>query len=224
MNHKILGGNFPVVLFDLDAGESIKCQAGGMAWMDSCIKMGTKGGGLGKMIGRKVTGESAFQNVYTATAPGQIAVGASMPGEILAVNIYPGCEIVAQKGSFLASEMSVNMSTFFQKKLGTALFGGEGFVMQKYSGQGTVFVEVDGSSMKFYLHEGEQMVIETGYLVMMDSTCSINVVGIKGLKNIALGGEGLFNTVITGPGNVILQSMPMNAWARRTAEITPKKK
>ena len=215
MQYKIQGGNFPVAICSLEQGQSIICQAGAMSWMDEGIKMETKAGGVGKALGRAFSGESIFQNRYVAEQAGEIALASSSPGEIRAVDIAPGKSIVAQKGAYLASDEGVDLSIFFQKKVGTGIFGGEGFIMEKFSGEGTVLVEVDGGSIEYNLAAGEKKVIDTGYLVMMDDTCSIDIVTIKGVGNVLFGGEGLFNTVVTGPGKIVLQTMPLVQMASR---------
>lgn len=209
MRYEIQGGNFPVAVCSLTKGDAVICQAGAMAWMDDGIKMETKTGGVGKMLGRAFSGESLFQNRYVAQKEGSIAFASNVPGEIRAVEIEPGRSIVAQKGSFLASDEGVDLSVFFQKKVGAGFFGGEGFIMQKFSGKGTVLVEIDGGSVEYTLAPGERKVIDTGYLVMMDDTCSIDIETVKGVGNVLFGGEGLFNTIVTGPGKIVLQTMPM---------------
>ena len=224
MEYQIKGGSFPVVACSLRAGEAMTCQAGAMTWMDSSIRMETQSGGLGKLFGRAMTGESMFQNRYVADSDGEIAFGASFPGEIRAVELSSGQAIIAQKGSFLASTEGINMEVFFQKKLSGGLFGGEGFIMQKISGNGTVFIEIGGGAEEYLLQAGERKIIDTGYLVMMDSTCSLDVQTVSGVTNVLFGGEGLFNTVITGPGRIVLQTMPDMSLAARIASILQLKK
>ena len=210
MNYEIRGGNFPVLICTLDPNETMISEGGGMSWMSPNMKMETTGGGLGKMLGRMVTKESIFQNRYTAVnGQGMIAFASSLPGEILALEIGPGKDYVCQKSAFLASTAGVELSTFFQKKFGSGLFGGEGFIMQKLSGNGVGFVEIDGSAIRYNLQAGEQLIVDTGHVVLMSSTCSMEVQTVKGVKNVLFGGEGLFNTVVTGPGEVVLQTMPV---------------
>ena len=211
MRYEIQGGNFPVLVCTLDAGEKMITEGGGMSWMTPNMQMETSSnGGIGKMLGRLVTKESLFQNNYTAQGgEGMIAFASSLPGEIVALDIAPGKEYVAQKSAFLASTAGVELSTFFQKKLGAGFFGGEGFIMQKLSGSGTAFIEIDGSAMRYNLAAGQQLIVDTGHVVLMSASCSMDVVTVKGVKNVLLGGEGLFNTVVTGPGEVVLQTMPV---------------
>ena len=212
MKYEIQGGNFPVVICNLEANETMISEGGGMSWMSPNMEMKTtSNGGIGKMLGRMVTREKMFQNKYTALGgPGMIAFGSSLPGEIMALEIGPDKEYVAQKASFLASTEGVQLSTFFQKKIGSGVFSGEGFIMQKLTGNGTAFVEVDGSAIKYSLEAGQKMIVDTGYVVLMSSTCSMDIQQVKGVKNIVFGGEGLFNTVVTGPGEVVVQTMPVS--------------
>jgi len=223
MEYEILGGSFPVVECTLKNGESMITQSGSMAWMDQSIKMETSSnGGIKKVVGRLFTKEHLFQNIYTSEKDGsKIAFGTAVPGSIMAVQLTPGKSIICQKSSFLASHGNIELSTFFNKKIGVGIFGGEGFIMQKISGEGTVFIEIDGSNKEFTLAEGQQLVLSTGYLVSMEETCSIDVQTVKGLKNIILGGEGIFNTVITGPGKVIVQTMPLPKLANSMVPFLP---
>lgn len=205
----------PVVQCELHAGEAMKTERGSMLWMSSNMKMDTNaGGGLGKAFGRMISGEAIFQNVYTAQGgPGMITFGSSFTGSIRAVEITPGRSVICQKSAFLASEMGVELSVFFQKRIGAGFFGGEGFIMQKLSGSGLAFLEIDGYAVEYSLAPGQSMLIDTGCLAMIDETCSIDIEQIKGVKNMLFGGEGLFNTRITGPGNIVLQTMSISSFA-----------
>ena len=190
-------------------------ERGSMSWMSPNMKMETTtGGGLGKALGRMFAGEAMFQNRYTAQGgPGMIAFASSFPGDIRAFEIGPGRELVVQKSGFLASEAAVELSVFFQKRLGAGLFGGEGFIMQRLSGRGIVFTEFDGFVMEYNLSAGQSIIVDTGYLAAMDATCSMDIQAVPGVKNMVFGGEGLFNTVVTGPGRVYLQTMPISSVA-----------
>ena len=193
-------------------------ERGSMVWMTPNMEMQTSAGGLGKAFGRMFSGESIFQNTYTAQGgPGMIAFASSFPGSIRAVEITPDRPVVVQKRGFLASEASVELSVFFQKKLGAGFFGGEGFIMQKLGGTGTAFLEIDGSAVEYELAAGQQMVVDTGNLAMCDATCALDIQSVKGVKNALFGGEGLFNTVVTGPGRIILQTMPVSGVAAALA-------
>lgn len=211
MTYEILGDNLPVVVCKLNAGEAMISERGSMSWMSPNMKMETtSGGGLGKAIGRMFAGEAMFQNRYTAQGgPGMIAFASSFPGSIRALEIAPGREIIAQKSAFLAGEPGVTLSVYFQQKVAAGFFGGEGFIMQKIAGNGMAFVEIDGSAVEYMLGPGETIIVDTGYLAAMDTTCSMDIQSVSGIKNALFGGEGLFNTRVTGPGRVILQTMPV---------------
>jgi len=223
MKYDIMGEPMPVVICQLNAGETMLCESGAMSWMSPNMQMETLGGGVGKMFGRMASGETAFLNRYTANGNGMIAFASCVPGSIRAVQITPDCPVVVQKNGFLASTEGVELSVFFQKKGMAGFFGGEGFIMQKLSGNGLAFVEIDGSVVEYNLAPGQQLVVETGCVAMMDATCQMDVVSIKGVKNVLFGGEGLFNTVITGPGHVLLQTMPLNGLAKAIAALLPSK-
>ena len=214
MKYSIQGDTLPVVICELDAGEKIITEGGGMAWMSPNLKMETTGGGIGKMFGRALSGDTLFQNIYTAERTnGMISIASSFPGSIKAFEITPGNEIILQKSAFLASEADVELSMHFRKKLGSGLFGGEGFILQKLSGNGIAFAEFDGHVIEYELQPGQQIIIDTGHLAAMSVTCQMDIQTIPGIKNMFLGGEGLFNTVVTGPGHVWLQTMPISNMA-----------
>ena len=224
MQYEIKGDQLPVVVCTMNPGESMITERGAMSWMTSNMKMETQSGGVGKALGRMFSGESIFQNKYTAEgSQGLIAFASSFPGEIRALQITPGNSIIAQKSAFLAAEPGVELSIHFKKKLGAGFFGGEGFIMQKLSGNGTAFVEIDGSVVEYQLEAGQTMLLDTGYLAMMDETVSMDIEMVKGVKNILLGGEGLFNTKVTGPGRVWIQTMPISAVASIIATHIPQK-
>lgn len=205
----------PVVICHLEAGERMITERGSMAWMSPNMKMETStNGGFGKAFGRMFSGEAMFQNIYTAQGGnGLIAFASSFPGSIKAFEIGPGQEYIFQKKAFLAGEPEVNISVHFHKKVASGLFGGEGFILQKVSGNGIVFAEFDGHVVEYELQPGQQIVIDSGYLAAMSVTCQMDIQTVPGLKNIVFGGEGLFNTVITGPGHVWLQTMPISSVA-----------
>ena len=213
MQYQIAGEPLPVVTCQLAAGETMITERGSMSWMTPNMRMETTtNGGLGKAFGRLLAGEALFQNRYTAQGgPGLIAFASSFPGSIRAFEIGPGKELVVQKSGFLAAEAGVELSVFFQKKLGSGFFGGEGFIMQKLSGQGIAFAEFDGHVVEYELAAGQSLVVDTGYIAAMDATCSMDIVTVPGVKNAFFGGEGLFNTVVSGPGHIWLQTMPISS-------------
>ena len=210
MKYEIKGGSFPVVVCYLENGEKMITEKGSMVWMSPNMQMDTQGGGVGKMFSKAFSGEAMFRNIYTAKGTGMIAFGSSCPGKILALEIAPGKEMILQKSAFLAAEAGVETSIHFNKKASAGLFGGEGFIMQRIHGQGIAFVEIDGELVQYELRPGEQMVVDTGNVAGFESTVSIEIQQVAGLKNKLLGGEGFFNTVLTGPGRIWLQTMPIS--------------
>ncbi len=225
MTYEIVGTPLPVVTCTLQAGEKMITESGAMSWMSPNMLMETStNGGIGKAFGRMFSGESMFQNIYTAQGgQGIIAFASSFPGSIIPFEITPTNSIVVQKRGFLAAEAGVQLSIFFQQRLGSGFFGGEGFIMQKLSGQGMAFAEIDGSVVEYTLQPGQQIIVDTGYLAAMSETCQITIQRIKGVKNVLFGGEGLFNTVVTGPGKVYLQSMPVSSLAQSIIPYIPSK-
>ena len=215
MRYQIIGEPMPVVICDLENGETMLTERGSMSWMTNNMKMETtSNGGVGKALGRMFSGEALFQNRYTAQGgPGQIAFASSFPGSIRAIQITPDKPFIVQKGGFLASDVGVELSIHFRKKVGAGLFGGEGFIMQRLSGNGIAFIEIDGYVCEYDLAPGQQIVVDTGHLAGMEATCQMDIVTIPGVKNVLFGGEGLFNTVVTGPGKVLLQTMPVSSLA-----------
>lgn len=214
MQYELKGGAFPVVVCRLNSGESMITEKGSMVWMTPNMEMTTTGGGgIGKMFSKALTGESMFQNIYTARGEGMITFGSSFPGQILPLEVTPGKSFILQKSAFLASEAGVQLSMHVNQKLGAGFFGGEGFIMQKLTGNGIAFAEVDGELVEYTLAPGEQMVVDTGYVMCFELSVSMDIQQVKGLKNMVLGGEGLFNTVLTGPGKIWLQTMPISGVA-----------
>lgn len=211
MNYEIKGDTLPVVICQLEAGEAMINEGGSMAWMSPNMLMETgSNGGAKKALGRMFAGEALFQNRYTAQGgKGLIAFASSFPGSIRAFEISPGNEILCQKGVFLAAEEGVQLSVHLNKKLGAGFFGGEGFIMQRISGNGIMFGEFDGHVVEYELKAGQQIIVDTGHLAAMSASCNMEIQKVPGMKNMLLGGEGLFNTVITGPGHVWLQTMPL---------------
>ena len=210
MQYEIKGGNFPVVVCTLENGEKMITEKGSMVWMSPNMQMETHGGGLGKMFSKAFSGESMFQNHFTARGgAGLIAFGSSFPGEIKVLDIAPGQEMIVQKSSFLAAEAGVELSVHFQKRLGVAVFGGEGFIMQRLSGRGKAFVEIDGALIEYELKPGQKLIVDTGNVAGISPSVQMDIQQVTGAKNVFFGGEGLFNTVLTGPGRVWLQTMPI---------------
>ncbi len=223
MKYEIVGEPLPVAICHVSQGETLITERGSMSWMSPNMKMETStNGGIGKALGRMFSGDSIFQNRYTAmSGEGLIAFASSFPGSIRALEIAPGNSMIVQKSAFLASEASVELSVHFTKKIGAGFFGGEGFIMQKLSGHGTAFIEIDGYAVEYNLQPGQQMVIDTGYLAAMTESCSIEIQAVSGVKNMLFGGEGIFNTIVTGPGRIILQTMPVSNVAATIRPFIP---
>ena len=220
IKYEIEGGNLPVVICYPEAGQTLCAESGAMSWMSPNMKMDTNsGGGIKKMLGRIFSGDSLFINEYTPQGgPGMIAFAASFPGSIIPYEVTPGNGIIVQKRGFLAMEKGLDLSIYLQRSLGKGLFGGEGFIMQKISGNGLVFLEIDGYCKEYELAAGESIIVDTGYLAAMSESCTMDILPVQGARNIFLGGEGLFHTRVTGPGKVYIQSMPIINTAQK---LTP---
>ena len=218
IKYEIKGNSLPVVICYPEEGQTLCTERGAMSWMSPNMEMATNTGGFGKAMGRLLSGESIFLNEYTAQGgSGMIAFASSFPGSIIAHRVTPGEGIIVQKKGFLAMEKGMELSTFFRKKVAAGLFGGEGFIMQKITGDGIVFIEIDGDCTEYELKAGESLILGTGYLAAMSESCTMEVEMLKGTKNVLFGGEGLFNTRITGPGKIWVQSMPIVATAAALA-------
>ncbi len=223
IKYEIEGGNLPVVLCYPHEGQTLCTQSGAMSWMSNNMNMETNsGGGFKKALGRLFSGDSIFMNEYTPIGgDGMIAFAASFPGSIIPFDITPSNGIIVQKSGFLAMEKGLDLSICFHKKLGAGFFGGEGFIMQKITGNGLAFVEIDGYCKEYNLGVGESIIVDTGYLAAMSETCDMDIQSVKGVKNVFFGGEGLFHTRITGPGKVYIQSMPIINTANRLIPYLP---
>ncbi len=206
----------PAVTVQLDAGESICTQAGGMSWMTDGFVMETATGGLKKALGRAFTGESLFLNTYTAQKAGSITFASSFPGSIMAIDLSGGKEYIAQKTAYLAAQPSVNVTTH-KTKVTTGIVGGEGWILQKFNGEGTAFLEISGSIKEITLAPGEVLKVDTGNIAVFESTVNYSAETVKGLKNKLLGGEGLFLARLEGPGKVWLQTMSISEFASAVA-------
>ena len=223
LKYEIEGGHLPVVICYPEAGQTLCSEGGSMSWMSPNMVMETtSGGGAKKVFSRLFSGESLFLNEFTPRGgSGVIAFASSFPGSIIPFEVKPGKGIIVQKRGFLAMEKGLDVSIYFQKKMSKGFFGGEGFIMQRISGDGLVFLEIDGHCKEYELQSGQSIIVDTGYLAAMSETCTMEVQAIKGAKNIFLGGEGLFHTVVRGPGKVWLQSMPLYATAQALIPYLP---
>ena len=224
MRYTIIGQTVPAVECELNAGESMFTQSGGMIWQSQGIKMSTNArGGIGRSLGRMFTGESIFMANYTAEVQGaKVAFGATVPGSLVPVNISNG-GLICQKGAFLCAEQTVDLKAVFTKKILSGLFGGEGFILQQLFGNGMAFLEVDGDMVERTLAPGEILKVDTGNVVAFEPTVQYEIETVKGIGNIFLGGEGLFLTKLVGPGKVILQTQNFNDFAGRIHSLGAKK-
>lgn len=224
--YEIVGEIVPYVELTLKQGEEVYTQSGGMCWRDESFEMNTSTkGGIMKGLGRMLSGESMFMNTFKSLKDGsKISFASTAPGEIIPINLSGSDGIIAQKNAFLCGENSVKCDITLTKKLGAGLFGGEGFVLQDIHGEGMAFLEVDGNICKKELKAGESILVDTGSLVYFDKTCKYEIETVKGMKNILLGGEGLFLTKIVGPGNVVLQSQNFNEFVGKIIPLLPKNK
>lgn len=224
MQYTIQGGSLPAVIIQMAPGETLISEVGGRTWSRGPVLTETKGGSVGKALGRMISGESIFLNHYTAQGPAEIAFASSFPGRIVARELQPGESVICQKSAFLCATLGVELSVHLQKKLGAGLAGGEGFIMQKVTGPGLAFFEFDGYCPEYNLAPGEQLVCDTGVVAMMNATCQMDIQMVKGVKNMLFGGEGIIDTVITGPGRVYLQTMTAANLAKLLLPYLPVKK
>lgn len=226
MKFEIKGGTLPVVVLTVDEGESIFTQAGGMAWMTDGIEMSTNmEGGLFGGLARKMAGETLFMTTYTPRRDGQmIAFSSSMPGTIIPLRLGAGESMICQKRAFLCAEKSVKLEIHLKRNLGAGFFGGEGFILQKITGPGLCFVEIDGEAVEYVLQPGAKMKVDTGHVAMFEPTVHFDIATVKGFTNVLFGGEGLFLTTLSGPGRIWLQSMPIENLASQIIPFLPKGK
>jgi uncharacterized protein (TIGR00266 family) len=225
MEYKIIGTVLQAVILELDPGETVFSESGGMAWMSNNITMKTsgRGGGLGGVLKRAVSGESLFLVDFTSQGgKGTVAFASDFPGKIVALNLAQGQDMIAQKQAFLVAEKTVGLNIQFQRKLGAGLFGGEGFILEKLSGPGVAFVCLDGEIMEYTLQPNEVLKVDTGHVAMFEPTVTFDIELIKGFSNILFGGEGLFFATLRGPGRIWLQTMPTQALAKAIMPYLPK--
>ncbi len=219
-------GILPVLEADLNEGEKVYTDKGSMCWMDPTVKMDSNiKGGLFKGIGRLFSGEKLFLNTFTGQeGGGKVTFAPSLPGTILEFDINSNKSVICQKGSFLAAEEDVKLSMHFHKKIGAGLFGGEGFILQKLSGEGKAFLEIDGSLVEKELKEGEVLLVDQGNLAFFEESVTYTISRVKGFKNIFFSGEGLLLVKLVGPGKIGLQTMPVKNLATSLTPYLPKPK
>jgi uncharacterized protein (TIGR00266 family) len=223
ISYRIDGTTMQAVTVELEPGDVVYSETGGMSWMSGNVEMRTdSGGGLGRMLKRAVSGETLFvTNFYVEKGPGTIAFASEFPGKILPFDLAAGESLIVQKDAFMCAEKSVDLDLYFRKRLGAGLFGGEGFIMQRVTGPGLVFVEVDGEVVEYELERGQVLKVDTGHIAAYEPSVDFDVTVVKGISNLLLGGEGLFLASMRGPGKVWLQTMPMSKLARKVAQFMP---
>ncbi|WP_407374859.1 TIGR00266 family protein [Methanobrevibacter sp.] len=225
MEYEITGGSFPTVICTLKKGERMKDETGAMSFMTSNIKMETNtGGGFLKGLGRALSGDTIFLNFFTAQQDNEkIAFSACYPGRIIPIRLNGSNTIIGEKNAFLAAEDGVDIDIYFKKNIGVGLFGGEGFILQKFTGEGVLFLEIDGEVVEHDLAPGERLLINEGHIAAMEETVDFDIEMVKGVKNMVFGGEGLFFTRVTGPGKVWIQTMPIRKLADAIIPFIPEK-
>lgn len=223
LQYLVSGRNLPVVTLTLRGGDRIYSSSGGMSWMTEQVRMETNsGGGLGKMFRRALSGESLFiVDYYVESGQGEIAFASEFPGTILDLNLGNGEQIIVQRDAFLCAEKSVDLDMHFRKRLGAGLFGGEGFILQKLTGPGLAFVNLDGDIVERTLAPGETLRVDTGHVAMFEPSVHFDVEMVRGVTNMLFGGEGLFLGTLTGPGKVWLQTMPISKLAGKILQYLP---
>lgn len=224
MEYKVIGTTLQAVILELDPGETIYSESGGMAWMTANIEMQTsgRGGGLGGVLKRAVSGESLFLVEYTSKGgKGMVTFASDFPGKIVPIHLGQGQEMICQKTAFLCAEKTVGLDIHFRRRLGAGLFGGEGFILQKLTGPGVVFVCLDGEIMEYTLGSNQMLKVDTGHVAMYEPTVTFDIEMVKGFSNILFGGEGLFLATLRGPGRIWLQTMPTSNLAKAILPYIP---
>ena len=225
IKYHILGTVQQTLAVELQPTQVVYSDAGGMSWMTSTVNMSTKAsGGLGGMLKRAVSGASAFIVDFSASgAPGQAAFSTDFPGKVLPIELDAGQSVILHKHAFLCAEKSVTLDVFFTRKLGAGFFGGEGFILQKLTGPGMAFAELDGDAVEYHLKAGEMMKVEPGHVAMFEATVAFDIQMVQGIANVLVGGAGVFLATLTGPGRIWLHSMTVSKMAHRLMEYMPAK-
>ena len=226
MEHYITGEVMQTLDIRLQPGEAIFTESGGMAWMAGDIEMATDTrGGLLKGLGRSLAGESLFMTTYRCRSRGgMIIFTPESPGKILDFELGAGQSLICQKDAFMCAADSVTLEMHFRKRLGAGLFGGEGFILQKVTGPGMVFLEIAGEVREYTLAQGQVMKVDPGHIALYEPTVDYDIQRVKGVKNILFGGEGLFLATLKGPGKIWLQSMPLSNLAAKLIRYMPAQK
>ena len=222
MRYEVTGTTMQTVSVDLAQGESLYSQTASMAWMTPSIRMDTHtGGGIFAGIRRALAGGGIFITEFTAEGSGHIAFAPRFPGQIVPVTLTSGQSLICRKETFLCAEKSVELEIAFQQRLGAGFFAGEGFIMQKVTGPGTVFLDLSGEVVEKTLAPGEQLLVHAGHVGMQEPSIEIDIKMMRGFRNVLFGGEGLFLATLTGPGKIWLQSMPIMNLAEEIGRYLP---
>lgn len=223
LKYKIDGTTLPVVTIQLEPGTKVYSESGGMSWMSGNVEMDTNtGGGLGRMFKRALAGESMFiTDYFVHSGAGIVAFASEFPGKIVDLHLAEGEQLIVQKDAFMCAEKSVDIDMHLRKRLGAGFFGGEGFILQRLTGPGDAFVELDGEIVTYDLQPGQVLKVDTGHVAMFQPTVDFDITMLRGFKNILLGGEGLFLATLRGPGKVWLQTMPMLKLAQKVLQYLP---
>ncbi len=222
MQYQISGSVMQTVSIDLQPGEALYSLTNCMCWMTDTIDMNTNtGGGFFAGLARSFGGGSFFVTDFTAQAPGHVAFAPRFPGTIMPIQLLPGQSLICRKETFLVAEKSVQLEIAWQQRMGAGMFGGEGFILQKVTGPGLVFLDLAGEVVERDLAPGEKLLVHAGHVGVLDPSISFDIQMVKGFKNVLFGGEGLFLATLTGPGHVALQSMPIMNLAEEIARHLP---
>ncbi len=223
MEYKLFGTVMQSLDVYLSRGESVYTESGGMAWMGGDIKMDTNTkGGFMAGLGRKLAGESFFMTTYTCqSGSGFVTFTPEAPGKVIPLELSTGQSMICQRDAFMCAESGVQMEMHFRQKLGSGLFGGEGFILQKLTGPGKAFLEIPGEVRSYTLKDGQVLQIDPGHIAAFDPSVSYDISRVKGLTNVLFSGEGLFLATLRGPGRVWLQTMPLSNLALKLARYMP---
>ena len=222
MHYELSGTVMQTVAIDLAPGETVFSQTNSMCWMNDAIDMNTHtGGGFLAGMKRSFGGGSFFITDFTARGNGHVAFAPRFPGTILPIALGVGQTIICRKETFLCAEKSVTLEIAWQKRLGAGFFGGDGFILQKITGPGTVFLDLSGEVVYRDLADGERLLVHAGHVGLLDPSISFDIQMVRGFKNVLFGGEGLFLATLTGPGRVALQSMPIMNLAEEIGRYLP---
>lgn len=222
LHYRIIGKVQPTVILDLDARHGVYTDAGGLSWMTPTVSMNTNmQGGLLSGLTRMVSGATAFLIQLTTATKGHVAFGADFPGKIVPLELERGEAIILHKHAFLCAEQSVTLDITFTRRLGAGLVGGDGFVLQRLTGPGMAFVEMDGDAIEYHLAAGETLLVEPGHVAMFEPSVDFSIEMIKGIRNLLFSGESMFFASLRGPGRVWLNSMTPSKLASRIGQYLP---